>query len=353
MTNTRTWRLSAVIATASLLLALIMPALPTRALSSTTLTPSDPRPSEAGVTYTFDTSGVSGTLIRCIDLVLNTQADGAGSAVGTTTSYTLGTSTAITDTLWTEDTAVNGRMRATYATGEIAVDGNIVFENVTNGAAEGTTYYGIFTTYTDTGCTTPAAGVDSAIVAYVLKDGELVTLTIDPTLTFTCSPVASGTVNGATITAASTAFGIDHGNSVTSGVNGVSAHDLNVATNAPGGYTVYVRHTGQLTNGSLDTIDNLTGGATNAVPTTFTAAGVEGWGYTTEDSTLAGGTADRFTNPGNFWAPFGTTNEPVIDNTAAPVGTETTRVGHQVGVASTTPAGTYQTTIIYTVASVY
>lgn len=355
MTQTKIFRFSSLIAITGLLMALLLPVMPAGALSATTLIPSDPRAGETGVTYTFDSAGFdTGTPIRCIDLFLNTQADGAGTAVGTTTGFTVGTSTAITDTSWTEDTAVNGRMRLTFAAGEApAASGTIVYDGVTNGAAEGTTYYGIFTTYTDAGCSTPAAGTDSSIIAYVLKNGELVTLTIDPTLTFTCSPVIVGqTVNGATTTAASTASGIDHANSVTAAANGISAHDLNVATNAPGGYTVYVRHTGQLTNGASDTIDNLPVG-TNAVPVAFTAVGTEAWGYTTEDATLAGGAATRFTAPGNFWAAFSTTNEPVIDNTSAPVGTETTRVGHQVGVASTTPAGTYQTTIIYTVASVY
>ena len=116
---------------------------------------------------------------------------------------------------------------------------------------------------------------------------------------------------------------------------------------------VYVRHTGLLTNGASDTITNWTG--TNAAPTTFTAAGTEAWGYTTEDATLGGGTVDRFTSAGgDKWSGFSdTVNEPVIDNAGATSGTETTRVGHQVAVASTTEAGTYQTTIIYTVASVY
>lgn len=347
------FRFSSVLTIAGLLLALLVPAINAGALNNTTLIPSDPRSGQAGVTYTFNSSGFdSGTTISCIDLSLNTQANGGGSAVGTTTSFTLGTSTAITDTSWTEDTSTNGRMRATFATGETpSASGNIVFQNVTNGASEGVTYYGIFTSYTDDSCT-PANAVDTATVAYVLKDGELVTLTIDPTLTFTCSPVASGSVNGVSITTASTAQGINFANSVTAAANGISAHDLNVATNAPGGYTVYIRHTGQLTNGASDTIANLAG-ATNAVPTAFSAAGTEAWGYTTQDASLAGGTSDRFTNPGNRWAAFTTANEPVIDNTSAPVGTETTRVGHQVGVATTTPAGTYQTTIIYTVASVY
>ena len=206
------------------------------------------------------------------------------------------------------------------------------------------------TTYTDASCT-GGNEVDSVTVAFIYVNGTLVQLTIDPTLTFTVAAVGSGqAVNGATTTVASGATSIDFLNDVTFAAKGVSAHDIQVGTNATGGYVVYIRNTGQLTNGS-DNIAYHTG--TNAVPTAFPAAGTEAWGYTTEDSNLAGGTADRFTNPGNLWAGFSTTNALVVDNTTAPSGTETTRVGHQVGVSSGTPAGTYQTTLIYTVVSTY
>ncbi len=350
----RTINLStAVLFAISVVVASLLPVIQVGALTNSSLLLSDPRPSQVS-TYTFDASGfTTATTIRCIDLVLNTQSDGAGTAVGTTTSFTLNSATAITAGSWTEDTSTNGRLRITNAGGQTpSANGNIVFGNITNGATEGTTYYGIFTSYTDALCT-PGNESDEQIVAYIFKAGELVQLTIDPTLTFTCSAVGSSqSVNGATTTVASTVSGIDHGNAVTFGANGISAHDINVSTNATSGYTVYVRHTGQLTNGS-DTIANFTGG-NNATPAAFTAAGTEGWGYTTEDSNLAGGAVDRFTTGGgDNWAGFTTSNDPVIDNTSATVGTETTRVGHQVGVATTTPAGTYQTTIIYTVASVY
>jgi hypothetical protein len=337
---------------ATLIGALMMPIVRVDALSSSSLLLSDPRTTQTS-TYTFSSSGyTTGTTVRCIDLVLNDQADGAGSAVGTTTSFTLDSSSVITAGSWTEDTAVNGRLRITNGTGETPnASGNIVFGAITNGGTEGATYYGLFTSYTDVACT-GGNEVDTAVVAFTYKDGELVQLTIDPTLTFTCSSVpALDPVNGTSTTVASTPSGINHGNAVTFTTNGVSAHDLNVTTNATGGYTVYVRQTGDLSNGT-DTIANWTG--TNAVPTTFPAPGTEAWGYTSSDATLTGGTADRFTTGGgDVWAGFSTSNEPVMDNTTATSGTDTVRVGHQVGVASTTPAGTYQTTIVYTVASVY
>jgi hypothetical protein len=335
---------------ATIILAMFVSLMRVDALSSSSLQLSDPRPGQTGVTYTFQSSSfTTGTTIECIDLFLNTEVDGSGSAVGTTTSSSLLSSSLITAGSWSINNAVNGRLRITNATGQTpAASGNIVFGGITNSASEDT-YYGVFTTYTDDTCTTPSGGVDSVSVAFVIVNGSLVSLTIDPTLTFTVQAVAvSQAVNGATTNTASTATGIDFQNNVTSSTNGISAHDLIVGTNATGGYSVFVRHTGDLSNGS-DTIANHTG--TNALPTVFSAVGTESWGYTTNDFTLDA-TADRFDS--NLWAGFTTSNGLVAYNGAAPSPSpETTRVGHQVGVSSGTPAGTYQTTIIYTATSVY
>ncbi len=333
---------------ATLFLAAILASVaPVHALSSSSLLLGDPRTGET-TTYTFSSSNfTTATSIQCINIELNTQADGAGSAVPgiDTTSSTLDSSTVITAGSWTVDNGTNSRLRITNAGGENpSANGDIVFGAVDNGTTEGATYFAILTTYTDTGCSTPASGVDTTVVAFTYTDGELVQLTIDPTLTFSVNTVGSGVdVNGVNTTVASSASGINFGNSVTQSVNGVSAHELEVGTNATGGYSVFIRHTGNLSNGS-DTIANHTG--TNAVPTSFPAAGTEAWGYTTEDGDLTQFGSDE-------WAGFTTSNEVVMENGSAVSGTETTEVGHQVGVASTTPAGTYQTTIIYTVASTY
>lgn len=311
---------------------------------------SDPRPSQTS-TYTVSGSGFTTTTpIQCVQLSFNTAADGSGVVpVGMTTASTFDSTTLLTFGSWTVSNPSLGTVRITNATGENpAASGNIVWGGIVNPSAEGT-YYGILNTYSDVAC---SVGVDNTVMAFVTVDGELVQLTIDPTLTFSVNTVASSQlVNGATTTVGSTAGSVNFGNSVTNAANGVSAHDLVIGTNAPLGYTVYIRHTGDLTNGASETIDNHLG--TNAVPTVFPAAGTEAWGYTTEDNSLAGGTLDRFTSGGPFWAGFTTSNAAVMDNPAAPSSTETIRVGQQVGVASTTEAGTYQTTLVYTAASVY
>lgn len=354
-------RLLSYLLVASLLMPFFSAAAQAAILTAASVTLSDPRTTETS-DYTIAAGGfTTGTTIRCIEVDLDTQADGAGANPNaiTTTSSTLDSSSLITVGSWSVSNSTNGTLRITSIGGENPnAAGNVVWGGVTNGDTEGTTYYAILTTYTDAGCT-GGNEVDTVSMAYIYKDGELVQLTINPTLAFSCIAVASGedvqpTSNpgGTDTTVASGASGIDHGSTVTASTNGISAHDLQVTTNASGGYVIYLRHTQQLTNAASDTIANHTG--TNGSPTAFSGAGTESWGYTTDDSSLTGGTANRFTNGGEFWAGFTSSNEPVVDNTAATPGAgETTRVGHQVGIANTTPAGTYQTTLVYTIVATY
>ena len=321
-------------------------------LENASITLGDPRSSETS-TYTLTADNyTTGTLIRCIEVNLNDAFDGSGlvpTGINTTLS-SLDSSTLITAGSWTVDNTANGFLRITNAAGELPnASGTVVWGGVVNGTTEGTQYYGVVSTYTDTNCT--AGPIDDKSLPFIFKDGEVVELVIDPTLTFTCSPVATGgdlqpnkDPGGDSTTVDSTALGIDFGETITTSVNGLSAHDLEVATNASIGYTIYIKHSQQLTNATSDTIANHTG--TNAAPTTFPAPGNEAWGYTSDDSDLAQfGSQD--------YAGFTTTNEAVAFNSGATSGVETTRVGHQVGIAASTGPGTYQTTIIYTVVGSY
>lgn len=310
----------------------------------------DPRTSETSVTYTFaSTSNQSATTANCIDISLATNIDGSGAIPGlVTSSANLDSSTAITVGSWTDSSPAAGILRATNATGEAVSAGNFVWSGITNGNTEGTTYYALVETFGNIDCS--SSPIDTALMAFVYRDGELVQLEIPPTLTFTTTGVGSGQdiwTNGSgtlNTTVGADPTGIDFGTSVTSSANGVSAHDLSITSNASSGYNVYVRHTGQLTNASSDTIDDHAG--TNAVPTAFPAAGTEAWGYTSDDDDLA-----QFWNLtlfAGFPTAGGSGGDLVATSSGAATVTETVRVGHQVGVASTTEAGTYLTTIVYT-----
>lgn len=317
----------------------------------------DGRPDQTNVTYTIGAQSFTASTARCVQIQFDTQSDGGGgvpSSMDTTgASLDTGTTTAVpTPGSWTEDYTTNGVLEINYATGETLTNGIFVFDGIDNGDTEGVTYFALVDTFTDASCST---GLDSAVVAWTMTEGEPVSLTIEPTLTFTTSGVASGQnifpSGGPTVntTVLSDASGIDHGTTVTSSTNGISAHDLNVTTNASNGYNVYIRHTQPLTNQTSDTITDHTG--TNASPSAFPAAGTEAWGYSTDDSDLT-----QFYGL-NLWAGFptagGSGGDQVMTNSGATSGAETVRVGHQVGVATDTPAGTYTTTIVYTVVATF
>lgn len=311
----------------------------------------DPRPGQT-TSYTFSGASFTASTIRCIQLQLDDAADGSGSPPAglDISGATLDASTTlITDASWTEDNTVAGMLEITFATGENpAGSGTLVWTGIDNGNTDDTTYYGIINTYGNVDCST-GGPIDTTTVAFMYKDGALVSLTVEPSLVFTVAGVDSAqTVNGATTSLTSTATAIDFDNDVSASTSGISAHDVTVGTNGSG-FTLYLRQTGGLTDGT-NTIDAWTG--THATPSAFPAAGAdEAWGYTTNDSSLAGGTATRFTSPGNYWAGMPTVNELVADSST--IGSQTSRIGHQIAIDTSTPSGNYSTTLVYTAAGSY
>lgn len=121
---------------------------------------------------------------------------------------------------------------------------------------------------------------------------------------------------------------------------------LTTSTNAAGGYQVTLWASQLLTQGAF-TVANWTG--TNAAPSTFTGAGASAFGYTTNDSNLAGGTANRFTSAANLFAGFAGSGpgDIVADNTTSPVASDVFTVTYRLRTSSTQQSGTYNTTLIY------
>ncbi len=128
---------------------------------------------------------------------------------------------------------------------------------------------------------------------------------------------------------------------------------LTTSTNAYNGYIIYGRDTAVLTSGA-NTIVNFA--SPNSAPTVWSGIG---FGYTTDDNNLSGGTADRFTNGGAKYAGFGTSTpgDPVADHTATiltPVSNEVFNITYRVTADSvTTLPGTYTTTVVYVVVPTY
>lgn len=309
------------------------------------------RAGATNVTYTGQFTASVNTAIQRITIQFCTTASGTCSTpTGMDTTGAGASVTNINGTSPSDTFTGNGTLRTDFtAVAQNPLSINYQVTGITNPSTANTTSYARITTYSDAGSTV----IDSVTVAFAVLDTNsiAVTATVDPLFTFTVAPVNSGTVNGDTInvggvTAAAIPFG-----SLNTTTASVSAHDLTVVTNAGSGYQITASASANppLASGS-NNIDNFTG--TNASPSTWSAPnGVAAntnsgfFGYTTNDSSLCIGTANRFTDSGPNYAGFSTVGGEVACNTAATT-TETTRVGWKVGINALQPAGSYTGTII-------
>jgi len=236
----------------------------------------------------------------------------------------------------------------------------VTYTGITNPTTADTTYFARITTYSDTGTTV----IDTATVAFAILTSTsiAVTASVDPTFTFTVAAANSGTVNGATINVtSSTANTIPFG-TLSPGSTKIAAHDLSVTTNATNGYTITVKAAADpplSDSATSENIDKFTG--TNASPTAWSSpAGTSKsvntgfFGYTTNDSSLGTGTADRFTSAGgNKWAGPTTSPLEVAFSSSGTPTAETTRVGWQAEVNSLQPPGSYTGTVVLVATPTY
>lgn len=148
------------------------------------------------------------------------------------------------------------------------------------------------------------------------------------------------------------AITFDHLNAGNSYTDASKTTVLTTSTNAYNGYVVTGYTTQPLTLGAT-TINDYT--SPNSAPTNWSGFG---FGYTTNDSNLTGGTPNRFTNGGPNYAGFTQTppGDPVADH-AGPVtsaiSNEQFTISYRVTTASTQKAGQYTTTAIYIVTPEY
>lgn len=166
-----------------------------------------------------------------------------------------------------------------------------------------------------------------------------------------------GPTASAATTDPSLSFGIDSATITFDRLNGGNSYTdsskstvLTTSTNAYNGYIVYARETAALTS-PVGTIPDYT--SPNSAPTTWSGTG---FGYTTDDTNLSGGTASRFS--GDKYAGFTTSSpgDPVADHSGpvlSPISNETFTISYRVTADSLTKAGTYTTTILYIVAPEY
>lgn len=127
---------------------------------------------------------------------------------------------------------------------------------------------------------------------------------------------------------------------------------LTTSTNAYNGYVVYGKVTQPLTNTEGATIANYA--SANSSPTTWSGTG---FGYTTSDTSLTGGTANRFS--GSKYAGFttSTNGDPVADDagpvSTTPISNEQFTISYRISGSNTTKVGTYTTVILYSIVPSY
>lgn len=273
---------------------LLVPAGLTQAagtLTSVSLALSDPRPSApaASVTYAFTASSVDGaTAIKCVKVVWSTTSSGTQAPTGfsgASGSVTAASSTIINSsaTGWslaksdgTSSSGQNNIYQYTNATGvtpSTTSAATFIIAGITNPTTANSSFFFSFKTFGNTDCAT--SPIDNALPEFITTDGSTLSLTIDPSLSFSVNSIgSSASCDGTTTTSASTATSIPFGN-VTSAANTIVCQDLQAAANASGGYTIYLRYTGKPSNGANQIADHT---GTNASPTAFSAAGTEAYG---------------------------------------------------------------------------
>lgn len=200
---------------------------------------------------------------------------------------------------------------------------------------------------------------DSGDVRVAIVDQVTVSASVDTSITFTVTGVASGaTVNTSPTTTidSTTPTTLTFG-TLPIGVSRTLAHDLTVATNATNGYTVTVQQAGDLQSTTGATIDGFIDGTNTVTPSawqrpTGLIADTDTyghWGLTSEDTNI-------IARSGQFgsdqWVSGSTTpiaimghNGPADGLTA---GQGATRVGYQIQISNLQEAGDdYTTTLRY------
>jgi hypothetical protein len=201
---------------------------------------------------------------------------------------------------------------------------------------------------------------DSGQVRVAIIDQVTVSASVDTTLTFAVSGVASGSsVNGTTTSTTTSSVALPFG-TLPVGGSRVVAHDLTVTTNASQGYTVTVVQTQALQSTTGATIDGFIDGSDTNTPTAWQApSGLVAdpdtyghWALTSEDTNII-----ARSGPGQFgsnqWVSPSTTPIAIMGHDD-PVMATTTRIGYQAGITALQEAGDdYTTTLRYVATPVF
>jgi len=127
---------------------------------------------------------------------------------------------------------------------------------------------------------------------------------------------------------------------------------ITVQTGASNGYIVYAFSTQAMTHTSYPSVTIPDWSGTNANPTTWSSG--EGFGYSTDDYTLTGGTQDRFSGPKYAGFSHIGPGDPVADRTGPTLSSNgQNTITYRLGTLETQAAGSYATTVLFVVTPVY
>ncbi|HMS23383.1 MAG TPA: hypothetical protein PKB09_01070 [Candidatus Saccharibacteria bacterium] len=294
-----------------------------------------------GVTYTFNFTVPTATVLKSFQAQICTTASGA-------CTTPVGWSGAASDLAaqptnygdasgWT-DASTASALRMTKTTNSAAPTGSqtVAFNGTVNPTANNTTFFARITTYSDDAYTT---AVDSGVVAASTSQQITLTGTIDETLTFCTGTSITGT-NCGTVAGSSVNFGSFSSTSTSSGTSVMAA-----STNADGGYSITVNGT-TLTSGG-DTISAL-------AAQTASSIGSEQFGLNLKDNTTPNvGAEVSGTGSGAATANYGTADQfrfvtgDSISSAAGNTDANTFTASYIVNVGGSTEPGTYTAIMTY------
>ena len=328
-------------------------------LSTAKATISDSRAGQNGTSHTFSfITGTAGS-IKTVEMLYCTTPSGACATPNgiITTSASQGSVTGLGAS--TSTVTTNGTVTLTVTSASPIPSGTTLilpYTNITNPTTINASFFVRITTK-DAAATT----IDSTTVAFatLASTGLAVSADVSSTFSVALAPVNAGSVNGQAITISSTTATTIPFGTLSVGSSKVAAHDITIITNSTNGYAVTVKASNPPLIDGSNNIDSFT--EPNSLPLTWsTPAGSSpnvntGFlGYTTEDSSLCTGTADRFTSSGgNKWAGFDTAPYELVCNHSAVLSGETTRLGWRAEVNGSQPSGSYAGDIIIVTTPTY
>jgi hypothetical protein len=279
------------------------------------------------ITFPSDFSIPAGLTYADVDVSDDgAQINLAASPSGATAGVVRTSATVLTFTNGT--TAVAGGSVIRIKIGTNATNQSTGTFQITNATTIGSKAIGITGTFTDTGTTT---------VQLITNDTVTVSATVDQSITFS---ISSNSINFGTLSSGAARYASST-NAAGDSVDTV-AHNLQVSTNAPSGYTITVQG-GWLT--SQQNASNLI--TANVTPAT-SSTGSEQFGiYATKSGGVNGTIAASYATASTFGYTATTTTAATFASGTTSTNTETYALHYIANVAATTEAGTYSTGLVY------